>query len=90
MEDMLLSSVGEYTHLYQVNKQVLRYAAEDVMVMHPGPLNRGIEVDDHSADGAYSAITSQITNGIFVRMAALHWIFSGSEERTEAAGGSKR
>jgi aspartate carbamoyltransferase catalytic subunit len=75
MEDGLLSSVNEYAKLYQVNKATLEYAKPDVLVMHPGPLNRGIEVDDFAADGATSAITAQVENGIFVRMAALHWVF---------------
>ncbi|ODU52580.1 hypothetical protein ABT09_02605 [bacterium SCN 57-13] len=44
--------------------------------MHPGPLNRGIEVDDVAADGDHSVITTQIENGIFVRMASLYWVFT--------------
>lgn len=75
MADGLLSSVGEFTRLYQVNRQSLRLAAPDAIVMHPGPLNRGIEVDDVTADGPTSAILDQVQNGIFVRMAAMSWIF---------------
>jgi len=47
--------------------------------MHPGPINRGIEVDDEAADGEHSAITSQIENGIFVRMASMYWCFTGED-----------
>lgn len=77
MEDGLISSIGEYAKLYQVNKETLAYASPDCIVMHPGPLNRGVEVDDSAADGSRSVITDQIENGIFVRMAALYWVFGG-------------
>lgn len=83
MEQGLLSSLNEYAKLYQVNKSTLETAKPDVLVMHPGPLNRGVEVDDFAADGANSTITAQVENGIFVRMAALHWVFNGST-KTEA------
>lgn len=76
MSEGVLSSINEYAAMYQVNRETLAYAADDCLVMHPGPINRGIEVDDVAADGEQSAITSQIENGIFVRMAALHWCFT--------------
>lgn len=75
MLEGLLSSVGEYAKMYQINAQTLKYAKQNCLVMHPGPLNRGIEVDDIAADGHTSAITAQVENGVFVRMAALHWAF---------------
>jgi aspartate carbamoyltransferase catalytic subunit len=77
MHEGLLSSISEYASMYQVNAETLRYAAPDVLVMHPGPLNRGVEVDDVAADGVHSVITAQIENGIFVRMASLYWVFGG-------------
>jgi aspartate carbamoyltransferase catalytic subunit len=77
MQEGVLSSVGEYAAMYQVNKETLQFAADDCLVMHPGPLNRGIEVDDTAADGEHSAIRRQIENGIFVRMASLYWVFGG-------------
>lgn len=80
----LISSVSEYRRLYQVNRRVLQYASKDVIVMHPGPLNRGIEVDDVAADSAQSAITDQITNGIYVRMAALDWVLNSNSGRGRA------
>lgn len=76
MEEGSLSSLNEYAKLYQVNRETLRYAKPDVLIMHPGPINRGVEVDDVAADGESSAITAQVENGIFVRMAALHWVFA--------------
>jgi aspartate carbamoyltransferase catalytic subunit len=77
MLDSTLSSVNEYAKMYQVNRDSLVWAAKDCLVMHPGPLNRGIEVDDVAADGPQSAINAQVENGIFVRMAALNWCFGG-------------
>lgn len=85
MEGTALSSIAEYAKLYQVNAWSLRYAAPDCLVMHPGPLNRGVEVDDLAADGEQSAITQQVENGIFVRMAGLYWAFGGKRKsRSEA------
>lgn len=80
MEGTALSSIAEYAKLYQVNARSLRYAAPDCLVMHPGPLNRGVEVDDLAADGEQSAITQQVENGIFVRMAGLYWAFGGKRK----------
>ncbi len=81
MTDGLLSSVNEYTRLYQVNRQTLRLAAKDCLVMHPGPLNRGVEMDDLAADSDASAINQQVENGIFVRMASLHWVFEDTPKQ---------
>lgn len=80
MAEGVLSSTNEYARMYQVNKESIRFAADDCLVMHPGPINRGIEVDDVAADGDQSAITSQIENGIFVRMASLYWCFTSTPE----------
>lgn len=76
MEEGMLSSTAEYARLYQVNREMLKFAKKDCLVMHPGPINRGVEVDDVAADSDRSAIRAQIENGIFVRMAALNWVFS--------------
>ncbi|MBV6458849.1 MAG: Aspartate carbamoyltransferase [Fimbriimonadaceae bacterium] len=84
MTDGMITSVGEYTRLYQVNKEALLFASKDCLVMHPGPLNRGIEVDDVAADGDASAIHQQVENGIFVRMAALTWCFGDEPARPRA------
>jgi aspartate carbamoyltransferase catalytic subunit len=82
MSEGLLSSIGEYAAMYQINRETLRFASPTCLVMHPGPLNRGVEVDDVAADGERSAITSQIENGIFIRMAAFAWTFG--EDATSA------
>ena len=81
MSDGLLSSTAEYARMYQINRSTLRMAAPEAIVLHPGPLNRGIEIDDAVADSDVSCVTEQITNGIFVKMAALDWVF---EPVTEA------
>lgn len=83
MSDGLLSSVAEYARMYQINRSTLRNAHPEAIVLHPGPVNRGVEVDDVVADGEMSCITEQITNGIFVKTAVLDWVFkSGKEEAT--------
>jgi aspartate carbamoyltransferase catalytic subunit len=81
------SSVGEYTKLYQINRESLRWASPECLVLHPGPINRGIELDDSAADSENSMITRQVENGIFVRMAALYWVFGGLEEARKQAKG---
>jgi aspartate carbamoyltransferase catalytic subunit len=80
MSDGLLSSTGEYTRMYQINRTTLRYAHPEAIVLHPGPLNRGIELDDAVADGEASCVTEQVTNGVFVRMAVLDWVFRSARE----------
>jgi aspartate carbamoyltransferase catalytic subunit len=82
MLEGLLSSIDEYAQLYQVNREALRYASSDCLVMHPGPINRGIEIDDNTADGDHSAINAQVENGIFVRMASLYWVFNAETLKT--------
>lgn len=69
MESGLISSINEYADLYQINTKTLTSAKDDCLVMHPGPINRGVELDDRTADGAHSLILKQVENGIFVRMA---------------------
>ena len=90
MSEGLLSSIGEYASMYQVNRESLRAASPDVLVMHPGPINRGVEVDDAAADGIHSVITAQIENGIFVRMASLYWVFGGEAAVTPAPAKARK
>jgi aspartate carbamoyltransferase catalytic subunit len=79
MEEGLISSIREYANLYQINAKTLKYANPNCIVMHPGPINRGIELDDATADGERAAINSQVENGVFVRMAGLYWCFGGEQ-----------
>lgn len=79
MLDGLASSINEFTKMYQINRDTLKNAQPDCIVLHPGPINRGIELDDAAADFERSMITAQVENGIFVRMAAFQWVFGNSE-----------
>ena len=67
----LFPSKVEYTHFYCLNKERLALAKPDCIVLHPGPINRGIEIDGEVADGPQSKILEQVTNGLCVRMALL-------------------
>lgn len=84
MDELQIGSISEYARMYQVNRKTLSYAAKDCIVMHPGPINRGVELDDTAADGERSVITAQVENGVFVRMAALVNAFECSPRASEA------
>jgi len=71
-------SVREYARLFGVSKARLRAAAPDVTVLHPGPMNRGVEIASALADDDIAVITDQVTNGVAVRMAVLYWLMSYS------------
>jgi aspartate carbamoyltransferase catalytic subunit len=68
----LLPSLREYVRRYQVNRERLRRANPEALVMHPGPMNEGIEISPDVAHGEQSAIQEQVTNGVAVRMALLY------------------
>ena len=65
-------SIREYFTLFGMTPERLRRAKDDVIVMHPGPMNRGVEIDSAVADGPYSVILEQVANGVAVRMAVLY------------------
>jgi len=67
----LFPSIREYSATFGLDRAKLRYANDDAIVMHPGPMNRGIEIEGTLADGPSSVITKQVTNGVAVRMAVL-------------------
>ena len=71
MNGALLPSAGEYFKCYGLTPEVLALAKEDAIVMHPGPMNRGVEIDSAVADGPQAVILSQVTFGIAVRMAVM-------------------
>ena len=75
-EDPLIPSLREYAQFYGINKSILKYAKPDVLVMHPGPINRGVEMNPDVADGETSVILEQVTNGVAIRMALLYLIVS--------------
>ncbi|NLI61491.1 MAG: aspartate carbamoyltransferase catalytic subunit [Clostridiales bacterium] len=68
----LLPSLREYSQIFGLNKERLALAKKDVLIMHPGPINRGIEITSEIADGIHSQIEDQVTNGVAVRMALLY------------------
>ena len=71
MQEGLIDSIDEYHRDYGLSVQRLRRAAPDAVVLHPGPMNRGVEIDDEVADGSQSLILKQVANGVAVRMAVL-------------------
>ena len=71
MNGALLPSAGDYFKCYGLTPEVLALAKEDAIVMHPGPMNRGVEIDSEVADGPQAVILSQVTFGIAVRMAVM-------------------
>jgi aspartate carbamoyltransferase catalytic subunit len=71
MRGAMLPSEHEYFQLYGLTEQRLRAAKPDVIVMHPGPINRGVEMDSQVADGPRSVILQQVSHGIAVRMAVM-------------------
>jgi len=73
-------SANDYVLQYQLNGDRLRRAKPDAIVLHPGPMNRGIEISPEVADGPQSCVLEQVTNGIAVRMALLFLVIAGNEE----------
>ncbi len=72
MGKVLFPSVRDYSRFFGLTTDVMREASADVIVMHPGPMNRGVEISSEVADGPYSVILDQVTNGVAVRMAILY------------------
>ena len=84
MQGGLLPSHGEFFRLYGLTEQRLALAKPDAIVMHPGPINRGVEIESAVADSAQSLILNQVTYGIAIRMAVLSMAMSGQmEQRNE-------
>jgi aspartate carbamoyltransferase catalytic subunit len=80
----------EYAVHYGLQPRHLERAAPDAIVMHPGPMNRGVEISSEIADGSRSLILDQVTNGVAVRMAVLYLLAGGSRTETEQANGNGR
>jgi aspartate carbamoyltransferase catalytic subunit len=72
-----IPSLREYSRLYGLSLDKLRGARHDVLIMHPGPVNRGVEISPEVADGPYSVILEQVANGVAVRMALLYLLLGG-------------
>lgn len=75
----LFPSVREYALRFGINADILKKAKEDILIMHPGPINRGIELSQEAADCKNSVILEQVTNGVAIRMAVLYLVTQGSQ-----------
>ena len=76
----MFPSIGEYSRLFGLNRSRLALTKPDAIIMHPGPINRGVEIESEIADGERAVILEQVTNGIAVRMAALYLV-SGCQNK---------
>ena len=76
----MFPSLGEYTSLFGLNNTRASWLDPKAIIMHPGPINRGVEIDSDLADGSRSVILDQVTNGIAVRMAVLYLCSGGQPE----------
>jgi aspartate carbamoyltransferase catalytic subunit len=80
----MFPSLGEYTGMFGLNKARASWLDPKALIMHPGPINRGVEIDSELADGANSVILEQVANGIAVRMAVLYLCAGGNPEAIAA------
>ena len=87
MEGGYVPSLREYNRVYGVSTARLERATEELLILHPGPMNRGVEIDSDVADGPHSVILDQVTNGVAVRMAVLYLLAGGAPEKAESAKG---
>ncbi len=79
----MFPSLGEYTALFGLNQARMKWVKPDALIMHPGPINRGVEIEGEIADGPQSVILEQVTNGLAVRMAVLFLVNGGKALETE-------
>ncbi len=84
-EDKFLPSTREYAKVFGVNRAKLKNAKKHLLIMHPGPTNRGVELSSDVADGEFSVILSQVTNGVAIRMAILYLLL-GTKDKLELEG----
>jgi len=76
--DPLIPSFREYAAFFGINRQILQVAKPDALVMHPGPINRGVELAPDVADSSQSVILHQVTNGVAIRMALMYLVLGGT------------
>jgi aspartate carbamoyltransferase catalytic subunit len=79
-KNFLFPTEREYSKVYGLTKEKLENARKDVLIMHPGPVNRGVEIAYEVVDGPYSIILDQVTNGVAVRMALLYLVSGGTRD----------
>jgi aspartate carbamoyltransferase catalytic subunit len=85
MQAGYIPSLREYNRVFGITRMRLEKAPRDICILHPGPMNRGVEIDSDVADGPHSVILDQVTNGVAVRMAVLYLLAGGKPELAEAA-----
>ncbi|MEX1185626.1 MAG: aspartate carbamoyltransferase catalytic subunit [Gemmatimonadaceae bacterium] len=85
-----IPSLREYNRVFGVTRDRLARAPRDVLILHPGPMNRGVEIDSDVADGDHSVILDQVTNGIAIRMAVLYLLAGGNPTLAESAKAAAR
>ena len=85
MQAGYVPSLREYNRVFGVTRERVERAPRDLVILHPGPMNRGVEIDSDVADGPHSVILGQVTNGVAVRMAVLYLLAGGMPEKAEAA-----
>lgn len=84
MEKSFFPSTEEYSELFGLNAERMKKAKSDVIVMHPGPINRGVEITSEVADGPFNVILDQVTNGVAVRTAVLFLLLGGKRRSRNA------
>lgn len=75
-----MASLREYSNLFGLNMEKLQKARRDVLIIHPGPVNRGIEISPDILDSPHSLVLNQVTNGLAIRMALMYMLMGGSDE----------
>lgn len=85
MKSGFIPSLREYNRVFGVTRERVERAPRDLLILHPGPMNRGVEIDSDVADGPHSVILQQVTNGVAIRMAVLYLLAGGQPEMAEAA-----
>ena len=85
MQAGFVPSLREYNRFFGVTRERIERAPRELLILHPGPMNRGVEIDSDVADGPHSVILDQVTNGVAIRMAVLYLLAGGVPERAEAA-----
>lgn len=85
MDSSLVSNLDEYHRMFGLTRERFISLPETTIVMHPGPMNRGVEISDEAADSAQSAVLEQVTNGIAIRMAVLYVLMTQQSEVSHGA-----
>ena len=83
MNELYFPNAREYSRYFGLNSDRIRAMKSESIVMHPGPMNRGLEITADAADGARSVIVEQVTNGVSIRMAILYLLLAGNQETAE-------